>query len=158
MILLTGVLVSGVLVGSGMAQSSVPASNRALAPSSSRYQPNRFSRRAKLFYGLDWGVDSLVVKSAESGEIIRFTYRVLDPQKAKELNDAKMSPYLIDEKAHIKLVVPSLENVGELRSKEKPKDGKSYWIAFSNKGGYVKPGHHVSVVIGKFRADGLVVQ
>jgi hypothetical protein len=28
---------------------------------------------------------------------------------------------------------------------------------FSNKGGYVKRGDRVTVVIGKFRADGLVV-
>jgi hypothetical protein len=30
-------------------------------------------------------------------------------------------------------------------------------MAFSNKGRHVKQGDHVSVVIGKFRADGLVV-
>jgi hypothetical protein len=29
---------------------------------------------------------------------------------------------------------------------------------FANPGGYVKPGRRVSVVIGDFRADGIVVQ
>ena len=33
-----------------------------------------------------------------------------------------------------------------------------YWMAFSNKGGFVKPGHRVDVVIGQFKAEGLVVQ
>jgi hypothetical protein len=37
------------------------------------------------------------------------------------------------------------------------KASKIYWTAFSNKGGFVKPGHSVNVVIGQFRAEGLVV-
>jgi hypothetical protein len=31
-------------------------------------------------------------------------------------------------------------------------------MAFSNKGGHVKRGDHVTVVIGQFRAEGLVVE
>jgi hypothetical protein len=31
-------------------------------------------------------------------------------------------------------------------------------MAFSNKGGYIKPGDHISIVIGTFRASGLVVE
>ena len=40
----------------------------------------------------------------------------------------------------------------------KPEPGKAYWMAFSNKGRLVKRGDHVSVVIGRFHADGLVVE
>jgi hypothetical protein len=105
-----------------------------------------------------WGVDSLAVKSAESGEIIRFTYRVLDPEKAKVLNDKKNEPSLIDPRAGVKLVVPQMEKIGKLRQSSTPLAGKVYWMAFSNKGQHVKPGHKVSVEIGQFRADGLVVQ
>ena len=105
-----------------------------------------------------WGVDSLSVKSAESGEMIRFTYRVLDVDKAKALNDKKNEPSLIDPAAGVKLVVPSLEKVGKLRQSSSPEAGKMYWMAFSNKGGFVKPGHRVNVVIGDFHAEGLVVQ
>jgi len=54
-------------------------------------------------------------------------------------------------------VVPSLEKVGKLRQSSTPQAGKSYWMAFSNKGRLVKRGDRVNVVIGKFRADGLVV-
>lgn len=39
-----------------------------------------------------WGIDSLDVKWTESGEVIRFSYRVLDPEKAKVLNDKKNEP------------------------------------------------------------------
>lgn len=119
--------------------------------------PDPFAGRAGKYYRLVWGVDSLVVKSAESGEMIRFSYRVLDAEKAKALADKKSAPSLICPRAGVSLVVPSMENIGQLRQSAPPEDGKSYWIAFSNKGGFVKRGDHVNVVIGQFRADGLVV-
>jgi hypothetical protein len=124
---------------------------------SSPYHPNRFAGRAGTYFRLVWGVDAVAVKWTESGEVIRFTYQVLDPEKAKTLNDKKNEPSLIDPRAGVKLVVPSLEKVGQLRQSSTPEAGKSYWMAFSNKGRMVKRGDHVSVVIGQFRADGLVV-
>ena len=122
-----------------------------------RYRPERFARRAGLYYDLWWGVDSLSVKWTESGEVIRFSYRVVDADKAKALNDKRAEPSLIDPRAGVKLVVPSLEKIGQLRQSSTPVDGKSYWMAFSNKGRRVKRGDHVDVVIGQFRANGLVV-
>lgn len=121
------------------------------------YRPERFAGRAGTYYRLVWGVDDLVVRWGESGEVIRFSYRVLDANKAKVLNDRKYEPSLIDPQAGVKLVVPSMENVGMLRQTALPENGKSYWIVFSNKGRPVKRGHHVNVVIGSFHADGLVV-
>jgi hypothetical protein len=102
-------------------------------------------------------VNSLSVKWTESGEVIRFSYHVVDAEKAKALNDKKSEPVLIDPKAGVQLVVPSLEKVGQLRQSSTPEAGKSYWMAFSNKGRLVKRGDHVDVVIGTFRAEGLVV-
>ncbi len=111
-----------------------------------------------MFYQVMWGVDSLGVKSVESGQMIRFSYRVIDVEKAKGLNDKKANPFLIDEKARVKLVVPTMEKVGQLRQSSTPEAGKSYWMVFSNKGNFVKRGNRVSVEIGRFRVDGLVVQ
>src|SRR6202158_4781917 len=122
-----------------------------------RYETKGLPPKARQYYAFVWGVDSLAVKSVESGEIIRFTYRVLDPEKAKALNDKKNEPSLIDPRSGVKLVVPSLEKVGKLRQSGTPQADKVYWMAFSNKGRYVKPGHRVNVVIGQFRAEGLVV-
>lgn len=122
-----------------------------------RYRPDRFAGRAGRYYALIWGVDSLSVRWAESGEVIRFSWRVLDAEKAKTLNEKKLEPFLIDPQAGVKLVVPTLEKVGQLRQSSTPEAGKSYWMAFSNKGRRVKRGDRVSVVIGKFRADGLMI-
>jgi hypothetical protein len=139
-------------------QSTAPGAKSAGPVLPQRYRQNRVAAKARQYYSLNWGVDSLSVKSAESGEMIRFTYRVLDIDKAKVLNDKKNDPSLIDPTAGVKLVVPALEKVGKLRQSSSPEAGKMYWMAFSNKGGFVKRGHRVNVVIGDFHAEGLVVQ
>jgi hypothetical protein len=160
-----GVVAGGlVLSTSGVAQSppsppqpTAPVVKPATTGSHTRYHPDRFAGRAGEYYRMVWGVDSLVVRWAESGEVIRFSYRVLDATKAKTLNEKKSEPSLIDPKAGVSLVVPAMENVGQLRQSTVPENGKSYWMTFSNKGRLVKRGDHVTVVIGQFRAEGLVV-
>jgi hypothetical protein len=153
-----------IVLGTAFAQSppgkdapAAPARKPPVAAPQSPYHPSRFPKRAELQYALIWGVDSLSVKWAESGEMIRFSYRVLDADKAKVLNDKKAVPSLVDPWAGVGLVVPSLEQVGQLRQSEDPVEGKSYWMAFSNKGRLVKRGDRVDVVIGQFRAHDLVV-
>jgi hypothetical protein len=155
--LLAGVLAGGILVSPAGAQSAAPVVRPAVAATPSSYRPSRFPKRAELRYGLVWGVDSLSVKWTESGEIIRFAYRVLDADKAKMLNDKKLEPILIDPQAGVQLVIPQLEKVGKLRQSGTPEAGKAYWMAFSNRGRLVKRGDRVNVVIGSFHADGLVV-
>jgi hypothetical protein len=114
--------------------------------------------RAHIYYEGVWGVDSLTVKYTESGEIIRFSYRVIDPEKAAMLNDKKTEPSLVDPQAGVKLVVPQMEKIGKLRQSSAPIADKSYWVAFSNSGRRVRPGDRVDVEIGNFRAQGLVVE
>ena len=160
--------ISGFLAGSALvslAQAPVPATpsaKPALAaasvPGNSRARAGGYDPHAREFYRLIWGVDALGVKSVESGEMIRFSYTVLDPTKAAQLNDKKAEPALIDGMRGVSLVVPSLEKVGQMRQSGTPEAGKAYWMVFSNKGVVVKPGDHVSVVIGKFHVDGLIVQ
>jgi hypothetical protein len=111
-----------------------------------------------MYYQEVWGVDELRVKVAESGELIRFNYRVVDPQKAAALNDKKAEPELVDTQAGVKLAIPELEKVGKLRQSSTPKTGTVYWMAFSNPTLAVKRGHRVDVVIGSFRANSLIVE
>jgi hypothetical protein len=123
----------------------------------SPYRAKGTSIHEEQFYQINWGVDSFAAKTVEAGQMIRFSYRVVDAQKAKALNDKKAAPTLVDERAHVQLVVPSMEKVGQLRQSSAPEAGRSYWMVFSNKGKFVKHGDHVNVVIGRFHADGLVV-
>ena len=114
--------------------------------------------RAHIYYEGVWGVDSLTVKYTESGEIIRFSYHVLDPEKAAALNDKKAEPSLVDPQAGVKLVVPQMEKIGKLRQSSTPIADKSYWVAFSNSGRRVRPGDRVDVEIGNFHALVLLVE
>jgi hypothetical protein len=128
------------------------------APAWQGSQLNRLSRRAEMYYEGVWGVSELRVKVAESGELIRFNYRVLDPEKAAALNDKKAKPELDDAQAGVKLSVPQMDKIGDLRQSSTPKLGMTYWMAFANPTLVVKRGHRVDVVIGSFRANNLVVE
>jgi hypothetical protein len=124
----------------------------------SRYTPNHAPKKAAEYYSLVWGVDSLSVRAVESGTLIRFSYRVLDPQKAGVFNNKKIEAFLESPSHRIRLVVPSLEKVGQLRQINTPEEDHSYWMVFSNPHRTVKPGDRVNVTIGRFRADGLVIE
>lgn len=169
LLFLPGALLASLLIPVLCAQagthSSPPAPAKATsspalvhAGSPSRYRPYPFAGKAGSYYRLVWGVDSLNIKAAESGELIRFSYRIVDSQKSKILNDKKIEAYLNSPEHHIQLVIPSLEKVGQLRQSNTPEAGKSYWMAFSNPHRAVKPGDRVNVVIGQFHADGLLVE
>jgi hypothetical protein len=51
-----------------------------------------------------------------------------------------------------------MEQVGQLRQVAAPQNGRQYWMAFSNKGKYLKPGNHVTLIVGTMRISGLVVE
>ena len=138
--------------------STVPATKPAAASTPYRNQPNRLAKRAAAYYEAVWGIEAPSVKAVESGVILRFSYRVLDPQKAKLLNDKKVDPVLISPEKGIKLVIPSMEKVGQLRQTGTPEAGKSYWMAFSNSGRPLKRRDRVEIVIGSFHAQGLLVE
>ena len=156
--ILAGCVICGLILivrAHAQAPSNPPAAGHA---HTSSYAPSHFPKREHMYYEDVWGIDTLTVRAAESGELIRFHYRVLNAAKASPLNDKKAQPTLIDPRAGVSLVVPSLEKVGMLRQSSPPEEGKIYWMAFSNKGRRVKRGDRVNVVIGHFQANGLVVE
>lgn len=154
--------VIGAVLGSAAEGQSISAQATPLSPHpdrhASHYEPSHFPKRAAMYYEAVWGVDSLSVKAAESGQLIRFSYRILDPAKARVFNDIKIDASLIAPTRRVKLIVPSLEKVGFLRQRNTPETGKRYWMAFSNPRLSVKRGDRVNVVIGQFHADGLMVE
>ena len=160
--LLVAILLASSVVFSGAQSaplhSSQNASKPAPAPVWRGAQVDRLSHRAEVYYEEVWGVGEPRVKVAESGQLIRFDYRVLDPLKAAALNNKKVEPELFDAQAGVRLVIPQMDKIGKLRQESTPKLGMTYWMAFSNPTLAVKRGHHVDVVIGPFRADNLVVE
>jgi len=187
--LLTGTLASSMLISPAFAQSAAqataehpakvpasaqtpgmtpveaatPAQAQAATPAAAmkpyRNQPDRIAKREAAYYEAVWGIAEPNIKAVESGVILRFSYRVLDPQKAKPLDDKKLNPVLESPEKGVRLVIPSMEKVGQLRQAPYEIDaGKSYWMAFSNSGRLVKPGDRVDIVIGNFHARGLLVE
>ena len=124
----------------------------------SPYMAAQHAASADIGYALDWGVDSMQAHQTNDGNLIRFTYRIVDINKAKALIDKVATPMMISPRAGVALQVPVMDKVGALRQSTSIESGRSYWMVFSNKGNLVKPGDHVSVVVGKFRVDGLIVQ
>ena len=105
-----------------------------------------------------WGIDNLKLESTASGGLIRFSYRVVDAEKARELNDKKKNPYLLVEKTGTRLGLQTAERVGQLRQVAEPESGRVYWMIFGNSGRLVQPGDRVDIAIGTFHADGLFVE
>jgi hypothetical protein len=113
--------------------------------------------RGPLCVGIN-GVDDLRVRRTASGELIRFSWRVVDPARAQALSDKKATPYLIQTSTGAKMELAHAERVGQLRQVATPGSGREYWMAFFNSRQAVKPGSQVDVVIGRFRAKGLTVE
>ena len=124
----------------------------------SQYRNLGHSHAADMMNADTWGVEQLRVHATSSGTLIRFSYRVVDVNKAKVLQAKKAEPHLIGLRTHAMLSVPTLENVGQLRQTEAIQNGKDYWVLFSNKGNLVKVGDRVDVVIGDFYVSGLTVE
>lgn len=104
-----------------------------------------------------WGIRIESVRLSAAGYMIDFRYRVLNQEKAAPLFERKTKPFLIDQQSGKKFVVPSPPKVGPLRTSEPPQADRTYFILFANPGKYVKQGNKVTVVIGDFKAENLIV-
>jgi hypothetical protein len=113
--------------------------------------------RDSLYYKRNWGVEIIGIKPVSSGYMLAFRYRVLDPEKAKVLNDRHSRAYLRDEATGTVLAVPAMENIGELRTGSAPEADRTYFMIFGNPGKLVKTGSRVTVVAGNLHVDGLIV-
>ncbi len=105
-----------------------------------------------------WGIEVTTIRMAADGHMVDFRYRVLDAKKAMTLFVRANKPYLTDQASKKVLAVPNLGKVGPLRTSNKPQEGRIYWMFFGNRGGLVKPGSKVTITIGDFQVENLVVQ
>ncbi|GAB6906393.1 putative transmembrane protein [Desulfosarcina cetonica] len=105
-----------------------------------------------------WGIDITGIHMSAHNYMVDFRYRVLDADKAMALFDRQTKPYLIDQTSGKVLAVPNTAKLGPLRNSNQPQEGKIYWMFFGNRGGLIDTGSKVTVVIGDFRAENLVVE
>lgn len=105
-----------------------------------------------------WGIEIIGIRYSAAGYMLDFRYRVLDSEKAAPVFDRRIKPYLVDQVSGAVFAVPNPPKTGPLRSSNMPKENRNYFIFFGNPGRYIKPGSLVTVVIGDFRAENLVVE
>jgi len=105
-----------------------------------------------------WGIAITSLRLTANGHMIDFRYRVLDAEKSAALFKRQTKPSLIHQPSGKVLVVPNTAKVGPLRNSNMPKEGRIYWMFFGNAGKLVKVDDPVTVVIGEFKAENLVVE
>jgi hypothetical protein len=105
-----------------------------------------------------WGIQIVGIRMSAGNYMVDFRYRVTDVEKAAPLFDGRIKPYLLDQATGEKLFVPTMPKVGSLRATHLPIADRTYYMIFGNMNRRVKEGSKVTVVIGDFRAENLVVE
>lgn len=105
-----------------------------------------------------WGVRVIGVRRTAANYMLDFRYRILDKNKAAEIMNRRIKPKLIVEKDGSTLFVPVTSKLGPLRQSAKfVKENKNYFMFFANPGKHVKRGDLVTVQIGDFKIEHVVV-
>lgn len=109
-------------------------------------------------FGSQWGVEIVALRSSAAGYMLDFRYRVKDVEKAATLLKQGSKAYVLVEKNGAQLFVPVVSRIGPLRqSATKIYADRNYFVMFANPGKLVQPGDTVTVVIGDFKAEHLIV-
>lgn len=114
--------------------------------------------RNKTFMKRQWGVEVVFVRRTAGGYMLEFRYKVIDADKAKPLFERQTKPLLTHVESGARMIVPTPAKTGALRNSNPPLAGHTYWMFFANPAKFVQPGERVSIEIGDFLADNLVVQ
>jgi hypothetical protein len=105
-----------------------------------------------------WGIEITSLRLTAQDHMIDFRYRVLDSDKATDIFKRQIKPHLIHQNTGRVLAVPETAKLGPLRNSNIPQEGKIYWMFFGNANSLVKADDRVTIVIGEFRVEDLVVQ
>lgn len=106
-----------------------------------------------------WGVKLIGIQLSAAGYMLDFRYQIIDPQKAKYLTNHQHKAYLLDPATGAKFIVPSPPKIGSLRqSSSEPKAQQIYFMLFANPNRFIKSGNSVTVIIGDFKAENLIVK
>ena len=129
-------------------------------PEPTAYGPVNISPEKAQQLARDWGVEVLGLRLTAANMMMDFRFRVIDAEKALPLFDHRIKPYVVVDRSDIKLPVPMGAKVGSFRPTNRGKNitsGRNYYMIFGNPDRHVQEGETVTVVIGDFKVEGLVV-
>jgi hypothetical protein len=106
-----------------------------------------------------WGVKVHGIRRAAVGYMLDFRYRVLDAEKAAPILDRRITPYIKVAKTGARLLVPQAPKLGSMRQTSfAVKADRDYFIVFANPYQKVRAGDQVTVVVGDFVSQPLIVE
>ncbi|MES9815623.1 MAG: hypothetical protein ABW155_03160 [Candidatus Thiodiazotropha sp.] len=107
-----------------------------------------------------WGIRLVSLRLTAAGYMIDFRFRVLNVEKSKNFFDQRVKPHLVVERSNAKLPIPMAAKVGAFRTTNRGqniKPNKTYYMVFGNPDAHVKSGEKVTMVVGDFKAEHLIV-
>lgn len=105
-----------------------------------------------------FGIRVVSLRPTAGGRMLDLRFRVVDPEKAKAVLNKNKKAYLLDGNTGKTLTVPVTKAGAMRQTTLHPETGRVYFMLFANPGGLVKEGGSVSLVIGDFRTDDLIVE
>jgi hypothetical protein len=109
-----------------------------------------------------WGLKVVSVRLTANALMLDLRYQVIDSEKAFPLMGPKIRPYLIDQATGTKLLVPNMPKVGSMKQRITSPDDeiadKTYFMLFANSQRLVRSGSLVTLIMGDFKVENLVVQ
>jgi len=104
-----------------------------------------------------FGIKIVSLRPTANGQMLDLRFQVVDPEKAKAVLDKHKKTFLLDGQTGKTLTVP-VTKAGPMRQATlNPEAGRVYFTLFANPGGLVKEGSSVSLVIGDFRKDDVMI-
>jgi len=105
-----------------------------------------------------WGIKVIGIRLSASDYMLDFRYRVINPDQAWHFVQKRVKPFLINQTTGKRLPVQQTR-LGPMRQTAvKPVKDRDYIIIFANTGKMSKRGDKMTVVIGDFKAEDLVVE
>jgi hypothetical protein len=105
-----------------------------------------------------FGIEVVALRTSAAGHMLDFRYRVVDLDKAMLFFREDIKPYVVDQKTGKSLTVPVPAKLGPMRpTGRNPKLGITYWMFFGNPG-LIKPGDLITLVVGDYRLENLMVE
>ena len=108
---------------------------------------------------VEWGIEVIGLYPAVGGRVLDLRYKILDKAKAAQLPNELGGIYIIDEATGMRTQLPNSAKTGSIpQNPQKLEVGRTYSFSFPNQFTSFKSGSKVTLVIGTFRAEHLVVQ
>ena len=105
-----------------------------------------------------FGVEVIGVRRTAHNFMLDFRFRVVDKELSKPLFDGSKFPVLTSEKTGAKVIVPTPPKVGQLRQTKPVEAGKTCFMVFANPHQHIKRGDLVTIELGDFKVQHLVVE